>query len=210
MPTGLLQGEGSALAAAGAVSLPFGLGRLQISLYAVYRGFAALLCKSAFPNCNDGPGKRVEALGIEFVTGNVAGNLFSPELCIRLWLDILGTPAMTMPKATVDEDDGAALGKHQVRLSRKPLVIQPVTITPMPQLLPHHPLRRRIPGTDAGHVVRPLRRHLTHILRGFSSPREPPSTDEGRFIRASSKSAFPSADFRSNAMTRESDLSVGL
>lgn len=45
MPTGLLQGEGSALAAAGAVSLPFGLGRLQISLYAVYRGFAALLCK---------------------------------------------------------------------------------------------------------------------------------------------------------------------
>lgn len=80
MPTGLLQGEGSALAAAGAVSLPFGLGRLQISLYAVYRGFAALLCKSAFPNCNDGPGKRVEALGIELVPGYVAGNLFLPKV----------------------------------------------------------------------------------------------------------------------------------
>ena len=128
MPAGLLQGEGSALAAAGAVSLPFGLGRLQISLYAVYRGFAALLCKSAFPNCNDGPGKRVEALGIEFVTGNVAGNLFSPELCIRLWLDILGTPAMTMPKAAVYEDDCPILGQNDVRLTWKAIVIEAVSV----------------------------------------------------------------------------------
>ena len=67
---GLFAGEFAVLAADGEVVLVFGLGGLQIGLYAGDGGIC-ILAKFAFPDGDDGPGEGVEVLGVAFVTGNV-------------------------------------------------------------------------------------------------------------------------------------------
>ena len=130
---GLFAGEFAVLAADGEVVLVFGLGGLQIGFYAGNGGGdVGFLGEFTFPYGDDGPGKGIKALGIEFVTGDVAGDLFFPELGVGLWCDVLGTAAVAVPEAAVDEDDGAVLGQHEVGLARKALVVEPVPVTPAP------------------------------------------------------------------------------
>ena len=66
----LFAGEFVVLAADGEVVLVFGLGGLQIGLYARDGGVKILLREFAFPYGDDGSGEGVEALGVEFVTGD--------------------------------------------------------------------------------------------------------------------------------------------
>ena len=61
---GLFAGEFAVLAAYGEVVLVFGLGGLQIGLYARDGGVKVLLGEFAFPDGDDGPGEGVEALGV--------------------------------------------------------------------------------------------------------------------------------------------------
>ena len=103
-----------ALAADGEVVLVFGLGGLQIGFYARDGGVKILLGEFAFPDGDDGPGEGVEALGVEFVAGDVAGYLVFPEAGVRLWFDVLGATAVAVPEAAVDEDDGAVLGQDEI------------------------------------------------------------------------------------------------
>lgn len=111
---GLFPGEFAVLAANGEVVLVFGLGGLQIGFYARYGGVKVLLAEFAFPDGDDGPGEGVEALGVEFIAGNVAGYLFFPEAGVCLGFDVLGATTVAVPEAAVDEDDGAVLGQDEV------------------------------------------------------------------------------------------------
>lgn len=71
---------------------------------------------------------------------------------------------MAVPKAAVDEDDGAVLGQYEVGLAGEALVVEPVPVTSAPQFGPHNLLRGRVPGADAGHVVGALGRYFAHGL----------------------------------------------
>ncbi len=149
---GLFAGEFAVLAADGEVVLVFGLGGLQIGLYARDCGVKVLLGEFAFPDGDDGPGEGVEALGVEFVAGDVAGHFLTPELLVGLGNGVLGATAVAVPEAAVDEDDGAVLGQDEVGFAGKAFVVESVPVTPAPQLGPHNLLRSRVTGADAGHV----------------------------------------------------------
>lgn len=74
MLAGLFAGVFAALAAEGGPFVVFLLCGPQIGLYAGDGGVAVLLGEFAFPDGNDGPGEGIEALGVEFVAGDVVGN----------------------------------------------------------------------------------------------------------------------------------------
>ncbi len=114
MLTGLFSGVFAALAAEGDPFVVFILCGPQISLYASNGGITVLLGEFAFPDGDDGPGEGIEALGVEFVAGDVAGYLFFPESGVRLGFDVLGATSVAVPEAAVDEDDGAVLGQDEV------------------------------------------------------------------------------------------------
>lgn len=152
----LFPGEFAVLAADGEVVLVFVLGGLQIGLYARDGGVKILLGEFAFPDGDDGPGEGVEALGVEFVAGDVAGHFLMPELFVGLWNCVLGATSMAVPEAAVDEDDGAVLGEDDVGGAGESAVVEPVAVAPSPQFAPDGPLRGRVPGTDVGHTVVPL------------------------------------------------------
>ena len=73
-----------------------------------------MLAEFAFPDGDDGPGEGVEALGIEFVSGDVAGHFFTPKLFVGLGNCVFGATPVAVPEAAVDEDDGAVLGQDEV------------------------------------------------------------------------------------------------
>ena len=114
MLPGLFSGEFAVLVADGEVVLVFGLGGLQIGLYARDGGVNILLREFAFPDGDDGPCEGVEALGVEFVAGDVAGHFLTPELFVGLGNGVLGATSVAVPEAAVDEDDGAVLGQDEV------------------------------------------------------------------------------------------------
>ena len=111
---GLFSGEFAVLVADGEVVLVFGLGGLQIGLYARDGGVNILLREFASPDGDDGPCEGVEALGVEFVAGDVAGHFLTPELFVGLGNGVLGATSVAVPEAAVDEDDGAVLGQDEV------------------------------------------------------------------------------------------------
>ena len=170
--SGLFSGEFAVLAADGEVVLVFGLGGLQIGFYAGDGGVEVLLGEFAFPDGDDGPGEGVEALGVEFVAGDVAGYLFFPESGVRLGFDVLGATTVAVPEAAVDEDDGAVLGQHEVGGAGEAAVIEPVAVAPSPQFAPDGPLRGRVFGVDLRHNLVSLLwghsvRHVTMALMAF-------------------------------------------
>ena len=112
----------------GEVALVFGRGGLQIGFYARDGGVKVLLGEFAFPDGDDGPGEGVEALGVEFVTGDVAGDFLAPECFVGLGIDVLGATAVAVPEAAVDEDDGAVLGQDEIGGAGEALVIEPVPV----------------------------------------------------------------------------------
>lgn len=129
---GVFPGEFAVLAADGEVVLVFGLGGLQIGLYAGDGGVKVLLGEFAFPDDDDGPGEGVEALGVEFVAGDVAGHFLTPELLVGLGNGVLGATSVAVPEASVDEDDGAVLGQDEIGGAGESAVIEPVAVAPSP------------------------------------------------------------------------------
>lgn len=137
---GLFAGEFAVLA----VVLVFGLGGLQIGFYARNGGVEVLLGEFAFPDGDDGPGEGVEALGVEFVAGDVAGHFITPELFVGLGNGILSATSVAVSEAAVDEDDGAVLGQHEVGGAGESSVIELVTVAPSLQFAPDVSLRGRL------------------------------------------------------------------
>ena len=60
---------------------------------------------------------------------------------------------VAVPKTAVDKDDSVVIGQYEVGLAMQALVVEPVPVTPLPQLGPHNLLRCRVPGADVKHVV---------------------------------------------------------
>ena len=200
---GLFAGEFAVLAADGEVVLVFGLGGLQIGFYAGNGGGeVGFLGEFTFPDSDDGPGEGVEALGVEFVTGDVAGDFLAPECFVGLGNDVLGATAVAVPEAAVDEDDGAVLGQDEVGGAGEAFVIEPVPVALVPQCVPDGPLRGGVPGTDAGHVVRPLGwcQCVRHVL--------PLSVGVGYYVVSVSLSADSSCILRSNSRLPSSTSST--
>ena len=156
VPAGLLPGELAVFTADGTVSIVFVFRGSQFVLNASDGGGEILLVEFTFPDGDDGPGEGVEALGVEFVAGNVAGDLVFPEVGVGFWRDILGTAAVTVPEAAVDEDDCPVFRQYKVRRTGQSLVVEPVAITSAPEFVPHDPFWSRVAGMDAGHAVVPL------------------------------------------------------
>ena len=167
--SGLFPSVFAAFPTLGAVVLIFLLSGPQIVFYAVYRGLAVLHRQFAFPYGDDGPGEDVESLGVLQVTLYVLRHLRLPEFHVRLRHDVLRASLVSVPEAAVDEDDCAILGQDEVGGAGEALVIEPVPVAFVPKCVPDGPLRGGVPGTDAGHVVRPLGwghnvRHVTMAL----------------------------------------------
>ncbi len=125
---GLFAGEFAVFASDGEVVLVFGLCGLQIGFYAGDGGVEIFLGEFAFPDGDDGPGEGVEALGVEFVAGDVAGDFLAPECFVGLGNDVFGATAVAVPEAAVDEDDGAVLGQDEIGGAGEALVIEPVPV----------------------------------------------------------------------------------
>ena len=152
--------------------LVFGLGGLQIGFYARDGGVKVLLGEFAFPDGDDGPGEGVEALGVEFVAGDVAGHFLTPELLVGLGNGVLGATSVAVPEAAVDEDDGAVLGQDEVGGAGEAAVIEPVPVAFVPQCVPDSPLRTGVLGVDLRHYLVSLLwghsvRHVTMALMAF-------------------------------------------
>ncbi len=130
---GLFAGEFAVLASDGEVVLVFGLCGLQVGLYAGDGDVKDLLGEFAFPNGDDGPGEGAEALGVEFVAGDVGGDFLLPKGGVGLWFHVLGTTAVAVPEAAVDEDDGAVLGQDEIGGAGEAFVIEPVPVALVPQ-----------------------------------------------------------------------------
>ena len=133
MLLGLFAGEFAVLAADGEVGIVFGLGGLQIGFYAGDSGGeVGFLGEFTLPDGDDGPGEGVEALGIEFVTGDVSGDLVFPELGVGFWCDVLGAAAVAVPEAAVDEDGCAVFWKDEVGGAREAFVVETVSVSSVP------------------------------------------------------------------------------
>ncbi len=148
MLAGLHTGEFAVLTADGEVVLVFGLGGLQIGFYARDGGVKVLLGEFAFPDGDDGPGEGVEALGVEFVAGDVAGDFLAPECFVGLGNDVLGATAVAVPEASVDENDGAVLWQDEIGGAGEPLVVDPVAVATVPQFAADNPFWGRVFGAD--------------------------------------------------------------
>lgn len=64
---------------------------------------------------------------------------------------------MSVPEAAMDEDHGAMNGKHEIRLSGQPLVVEPVAQAKRMQTAPDDHLRPGIGSADARHAQPALR-----------------------------------------------------
>ena len=149
----LLPGEFAVLAADGAVALVYLFRGGEFGFNAGDGGGEVLLGEFAFPDGDDGPGEGVEALGAQFIAGDVAGHFLLPEAGVAFRDDIFGAAAVAVPEAAVDEDDGTVLGEDEVGRAGQTSVVEPVAITATPQFVPDGPLGSRILRADAGHVV---------------------------------------------------------
>ena len=156
MLLGLHAGEFTVVAADGAVVFVCLFCGGQFGFDAGDGVVEVLLGEFTLPDGDDGPGEGVEALGIEFVAGDVACYFLLPEFNMGLRHDIFGAVAVAVPEAAVDEDDGAIFRQYQIRRSGQALVVEPVSVAAAPQFVPDGPLGDRVLRADAGHAVVPL------------------------------------------------------
>ena len=111
------------------------------------------LFQLALPNDNNAPSFRLQLTPNFLIPLLVPGNLSHPELCVGFRNRIILTVFVAMPEAAMHEDNSTIFGQYEVRLAGQALVVEPIPVTPAPQLGPHNLLRGRVPGADAGHVV---------------------------------------------------------
>ncbi len=98
-------------------------------------------------------GKRLLFLSVPFP---VAYNLGGPEVDISLRHTKITTPLMSMPEASVDKNHSTVLSQHQIRMSRQPGMIEPVSEPTSEQKLPHQQLRLGVLTSNRRHAAMPL------------------------------------------------------
>lgn len=98
--------------------------------------------------------------------------LFFPEFDIGFWQTEILAALMTMPKASVDKNDGLVFGQNNIRIARQlPDLNTKLQIT-REKILSHNHLRLRIFPLDSRHTSTPLLRchyiHQESIMRIFN------------------------------------------
>lgn len=112
-----------------------------------------ILLQLALPDGDAVPAHAGELLLLLAVALTVASDLLLPEVGVGLWhLEELAV-LVAMPEATVDEDASAVFAQHNVWMSRKTFVVEPVAKAMMPEVFPYHYLRLSIFALDRGHVM---------------------------------------------------------
>ena len=156
MLLGLYAGEFAVFAADGAVALVFLFRGGEFGFDASDSAGDVLLVEFTFPDGDDGPGEGVEALGVKFIAGDVAGNLVFPEGCVGFWRDILGTAAVAVPETAVDEKYRPILWQYEIGRARQAFVIDTISKALMPEFASDDLLGSCVAGADARHTVMPL------------------------------------------------------
>ena len=90
------------------------------------------------------------------VTFLVACHLLYPEVGVGLGDDIVTASFVSMPETAVHENASPVLAQYDVRMSRQPRTVHPVTESAPPQIFPDNHLRLGVPAFDGRHVVVPL------------------------------------------------------
>lgn len=83
----------------------------------------------------------------------VSPDLILPELGIRFRHHIILASFMSMPEASIHQNAGTILSEHNIRFSRQPWMIEPISESPSPQELPDKNLRFGILALDCRHVI---------------------------------------------------------
>ncbi len=87
---------------------------------------------------------RLQLLNCNQIPLPIIRNLIHPELSITFGRDVLRTPLMPMPEATIHKNHRPVLLQHQVRTSGKHLAVKTVSVAHMPQLTTHSDFRSRV------------------------------------------------------------------
>ena len=110
----------------------------------------------AFPD-NDGmPSHFCQPMQHLMVPLPVSPDLILPELGIRFRHHIILASFMSMPEASIHQNAGTILPKHNIRFSRQPWMIEPIPESPSPQELPDKNLRFGILASDCRHIIMAL------------------------------------------------------
>lgn len=73
----------------------------------------------ALPDTDDTPAKGFQFGFVTGVPSYIVLNLLFPEVYIRLWQPEIFTVLMSMPEASVDENDGLILWQDNIRIARQ-------------------------------------------------------------------------------------------
>lgn len=92
--------------------------------------------EGALPNGGDAPAVLKQGGDSGRIPLTVLSQFFRPKLCTGLRQLKVRAPGVGVPKAPVHEYDGIPLRKHEVRLARELLAMQPVPEASPPKLLP--------------------------------------------------------------------------
>ena len=107
----------------------------------------------AFPDDNGMPSHFSQPMQHFMVPLPVSPDLLHPEPGIRFRYHIILAPFMSVPEASVHQNAGAILPQHNIRFSRQPWMIEPISESPSPQKFPDKNLRFGILASDCRHIV---------------------------------------------------------
>ena len=106
-----------------------------------------------FPDDDGMPSHFCQPMQYLMVPLPVSPDLILPELGIRFRHHIILAPFMSMPEASIHQNAGTILSEHNIRFSRQPWMIEPISESPSPQKLPDKNLRFGILALDCRHVM---------------------------------------------------------
>ena len=91
-----------------------------------------------------------------FVTSAVTFYLGCPELRVALWNHIVFAAFMSMPKATIDENDSAVFAQDNVGMTWQTWVVEPIAKPSAEQESPHQYLRFSVLPSYRSHTAMAL------------------------------------------------------
>ena len=106
-----------------------------------------------FPDDDGMPSHLCQPMQHLMVPFPVSPDFIHPEPGVRFRYHIIFTPLMSVPEASIHQNTGTILPQHNIRFSRQPWMIEPISESPSPQELPDKNLRFGILAPDCCHIV---------------------------------------------------------
>lgn len=108
----------------------------------------------ALPHHQDAPAPATQLALHTYIPNSVARELGLPERSVGPWVVGQFAPAVSVPKAAVDEDDLPKAGERQIRHARKIASVEAESKAESMCQSTHYKLGVRILATDTGHQGR--------------------------------------------------------